>query len=77
MNSWLAIQPKSSSFPCFEHQMKMVSHQAEGVDLPAGLHAGLAQRFQNNAPPRVILKNRLPAVAAIHPMIDRSGKFNS
>jgi hypothetical protein len=57
--------------------MKVIGHQAKGVNLPAGLFAGLAQRFQEPAPVLVILKDGLAPVAPIHDVVNRPRILNS
>jgi hypothetical protein len=57
--------------------MKMVSHEAIGMDLPLGLGACLSQRLQKTGAVRVVLKDQLPTVAAIHDVIDGAGIFNA
>ena len=48
----------------FHHQMKMVSHQTIGVNLPIGFGAGFAQRFQEPLTVRVVLENRLATITS-------------
>jgi hypothetical protein len=54
----------------FDYQMKMVGHEAKGVDLPAGLGAGLPKGFQEERAVLVGFENGLVAVAAIHDVVD-------
>src|SRR5436190_6131416 len=54
------------------HQMKMIAHQIIGMDLTSSLQAGLGQCFKEPFPIRVILKNRLLPITAVHDMIKRS-----
>ena len=61
----------------FENQMKMVFHEAIGMNLPLGLGAGLRQSLQKTAAVGVVLKDRLPTVAPIHDVIDCAGIFDS
>jgi hypothetical protein len=56
--------------------MKMVVHQAIRVNLPAGLAAGFAQSGHEPFPVKIVIKDRLAAVAAIHHVINRSGILN-
>src|ERR1043166_1904257 len=49
----------------FEHQMKMVSHEAIGVDLPLGFGACLGKSLQKTATVGVVLKDWLTTVTAI------------
>ena len=59
------------------HQVKMIGHQAKGLNLPSRLGATLRQRFEEQRPVSVIQKNSLTPVAAIHHMINRAGKLDS
>jgi len=53
------------------------SHIRYAPAVPAGLLASLLQRGQEPGTIRVILENRLAAVAPIHDVIDGTGKLNS
>lgn len=54
----------------FDHEMKMVRHQAPCVNLPAGFFAGLAESLNKTAPIQVIQKDWFPAVSTIHDMVN-------
>ena len=56
----------------FDHEMKMIVHQAIGVDLPTGLGAGFGQGGQEQLPVSVVQEDRFPAIAPAHQMINRS-----
>jgi hypothetical protein len=60
-----------------EDQMKVIAHQAIGVNLPFGLAAGFRQGGQEHAAIPHISKNWLPAIPPVHHMVDRSGKFTA
>ena len=55
-------------------EVKMIAHETPGMKLPAGLGAGFAQGGEEGAAVRIIAKNRLAPVAAIHEVVDGSGK---
>jgi len=57
--------------------MKVIAHQAEGMDLPAGFAARLAEGRQKRRAVPVLPENRLPPVPTIHHMINRPGIFHS
>jgi hypothetical protein len=50
--------------------MKMIVHQAEGVDLPIGLGAGLAEGFEKALPVGLIPEDGFAPVPAIQHMVD-------
>jgi hypothetical protein len=58
-------------------QVKMIQHEAKGMDLPAGLGAGLRHRLQKPHPVLVIAKDFLPAIPAVHHVVNRAGKLDS
>ncbi len=60
-----------------DHQMKMISHQAEGVDLPIRFGAGLTQGFKKPFPIPVIVEDGFAPVPAIHHMVDCAFVFNT
>ena len=60
-----------------DYQVKMIAHQAVRMHLPAGLLTGLAQRFQQPLPVRVVGEDGFPPVAAIHHMVNRSGVLDA
>ena len=60
-----------------QHQMKMVAHQAIGMDLPFGLLAGLSQGLEKVQAVHIINENILPAVTTVHHMVDRARIFHS
>ena len=58
-------------------QMKVVGHEAPGVDLPAGFLAGLAQGFQKALAVLVVLENIFAPVAPIHEVVNGAGILDS
>src|SRR5260370_39698703 len=54
----------------FDNQMKMISHQTPGVDLPVGFCAGLAQRLEEPLPIQIVVENGFASIAAIHDVVD-------
>src|SRR5437867_10964442 len=55
----------------FEHQMKMIGHQAISMHLPIGLLAAFSERLYPPVPIRVVFENRLPPISPVHHVIDR------
>jgi hypothetical protein len=55
----------------FDHQVKMVAHQAIGMHLPLGFLAGLAQRLQKELPILVITDDVFTMVSPIDDVINR------
>lgn len=53
----------------------MIAHQAEGVNLPVGLRATLAQGFEEAPPVRVIPEDGSPPVSAIQDAVNRPFVF--
>ena len=53
----------------FQHQVKVIAHQAVGVHLPAGLLARFRQRLDQILAVHIIDENVLPGVPALR-MID-------
>jgi len=51
------------------HEMKMVAHQAKGMNLPARLGASLAEGGQKKLPIWVLPENFLASIPAIHHMV--------
>jgi hypothetical protein len=58
-------------------EVKVISHQAIGVDLPTGLFAGLAQRAEESLAILVIKEDRFTPISPAHQMVDGTGKLNS
>ena len=50
--------------------MKMVTHEAIGVDLPFGFGTGFAERFEEQFAVLVAEKNVLAMVAAVHDVVN-------
>jgi hypothetical protein len=62
---------------CFDHQMKMIVHQAIRMNLPVGLGATLAEGIQKELTILFVLENGLLMVASIHHMINCAFIFHS
>jgi len=58
------------------HEMEMIPHETEGVDLPVGLGAGLPQGLDEAVSILVIAYDRFPPIPAIHHVVHRSFKFD-
>jgi len=56
-------------------EMEMISHEAEGVDLPAGFFAGLAQGAEERAAVGVVAKSGFAVVAPAHEMVNGAGEL--
>jgi hypothetical protein len=56
----------------FDDQVKMVGHEAVGVNLPAGLLTSLSQSAKELGSILVVVKNVLPMIAAANDMIART-----
>src|SRR5665213_772532 len=54
---------------CFHDEVKMIGHQAVGMNLPIGLGAGFRQCCEKHSAIDVIQENGFPPVAATHQMI--------
>ena len=52
------------------YQMKIIPHEAIGMDLPIGFRARLRQRGDEQLPILVSEKDRFPPVAAIHHVVN-------
>jgi hypothetical protein len=55
-----------------DNEMKVIAHEAIGMDLPCGLGAGLAQSFEESFAILVIAENIFTPIAATHDMINRA-----
>ena len=60
-----------------DHEMKMIAHETERMNVPAGFHATLGQGSQKTLPICVVAVNRLAMIPAIHDVVDRTGIFHS
>lgn len=58
-------------------EMKMIAHQAIGMNLPPVFWADLAQGREEETPVTVLLKDGLASIATVHRVIDRSRKLAS
>jgi len=61
---------------CLYHQMKMVSHQNEGVDLPSSFLCCLFQSLKESSPVVIIQKDYLSPVSPAHHMVDSTFVFD-
>jgi hypothetical protein len=57
----------------FDHQMKMISHQTPGVDLPVRFCTGLAERLEEPLSIQIVVENGFAPIAAIHDVVDGAG----
>src|SRR6266446_2882246 len=62
---------------CLGHQVKMITHQTPGVNLPIGFRASLSEGFQEQSSVVVVLENGFPAITAVHHMVNRSRVLHS
>ena len=65
------------SLGSFDDQMKMITHQTIGMNLPAGFHAGFTQRSKKALPIDIVMENRLTPVPAIDHVINCPGILHS
>src|SRR5437868_3824995 len=75
-----AQQPAHSSdqigIRCFEDQVKMVAHEAVGVDFKTSLLAGFSQGFEEVLAIHLIEVDILLAISPAHDMVNGSGIFD-
>jgi hypothetical protein len=57
--------------------MKMIPHEAIGMDLPIGFRARLRKRGDKQFPVPVIVEDRFPPVAAIHDVVNCARILNA
>lgn len=57
----------------FDHQVKVIAHEAKAVHLPAGLLAALLQAAQELMAVLLIAKDGFLVVAPVHDVIDGPG----
>jgi hypothetical protein len=62
---------------CLEDEMKMIVHEAIGMNLPGGLGASFAQGFEKEETVFFIVEDGLAAVATAHDVIDGSRILNA
>ena len=60
-----------------DHQMKVIPHQAIGMDLKPRLLTGLGQGLQKILPIHVVLENVFTPVPPAHDVVSRPGKLHS
>jgi hypothetical protein len=53
--------------------MKVIGHEAEGMDLPGGFGARFTKRFEEAFAVPVIFKDGFAAVAAVHNVVKGAG----
>jgi hypothetical protein len=61
----------------FNHEMKMITHQTIGMNLPTRTLTGLPERPQKSPPVLIIKKNSLLAVPSAHHMVNCPSVFDS
>jgi len=59
----------------FQHQMKMIAHQAIGMNLPGGFATRLGQGGQEQRPIAPTAEDGLPPIPSIHHVINRPHKL--
>jgi hypothetical protein len=57
--------------------MKLIAHQAKGLDLPIGLGTRLAHSLEEALPIRVIAEDGFAPVPVIHDVVNRACVFNA
>jgi len=57
--------------------MKVIAHEAIGVDFPLGFGASLAERFEKAVAVEVVLENVLAPVATVQDVVDGTGILNA
>jgi hypothetical protein len=55
----------------FQHEVEMVAHETQGVDLPQGAFAGLPEGLQKQLPVGILPEDGFPAVAPVQDVVDR------
>ena len=60
-----------------DDQMKMIGHEAPGVELPAGLLAGFIEGFQEELAIPVCLENGFATIATVHDVVHRAWVLDS
>ena len=61
---------------CLDDEVKMIAHQAIGVDLPVGLGTSFTEGGEEAMTIGVVGEDGLAAVAPAHQMINRAGIFD-
>lgn len=61
----------------FGHQVKMISHEAICVKLPAGFLAGFSEGFKEILAIDVVEENVFAAISTTHEMVDRASILDS
>ena len=61
----------------FNDEMKMIGHEAPGMDLPAGFGAGFAEGLEEDFAIFFAEEDRLAAVAAVHDVVNRSRELDA
>ena len=60
----------------FDYQVKMIRHEAIGMNLPAGLAAHLAQGLDNPLAVGVVVEDRFAPVPTVHHVVQSPGVLN-
>src|SRR6476660_8271552 len=60
-----------------DHEMKMVAHQAPGMDLPFGLGAGFAKGAQEELAIVIVFEDVAALVSTIDHVVNSTGIFNA
>ena len=59
-------------FGCLDDEMKMIAHEAPGMDLPVGAQAGFFEGLEEVEAVEIGLEDGFAAVAAVHEVVDGS-----
>jgi hypothetical protein len=62
---------------CFDDQVKMVGHQAPGMEPPSGFLTGLAQSSEKEIVVNIILENRFPSIPTVHDVVESPGVLHT
>ncbi len=65
-----------NALPRLDHEMKMIGHQAKGVNLSGRLLASLSQRDRKLLMIEVIVENGFAAIATTHNVVNRTRILN-
>ena len=61
----------------FGDEMKMIAHEAPGVELPAGFFAGLTEGIEKTAAILIVVEDGFTPVPTINQVVDGPGKLNA
>ena len=62
---------------CLDDEMKMVRHEAAGMDLPTGLDAGFGEGVKEPLAIGVVAENEFTPVDAVQDVVNRTGILNA